>query len=247
MARLLSLPNEVLIKVFVASPTTRTLMNLSRINRRMRSIWLKHSHHIISLKYNAKIQHIDQAIALTLTEIQCGKLSLDIGDCHTGPEASLLHLCLPQVLRNAGLASSVCDAASKDNKLEKITWQTRDPRVEMLRAYYLVRHALLAYDHTELRPALISALRGMSEKMCDANDWMRFFIRSAAPRKLQHTHRVNERNPDAWNGSHRDPYEQPLRLTARWRAVGTVLAGAISPDGEPPGFELDFSGCDHDN
>lgn len=244
MARLLSLPNEVLIKILIASPTTRTLLHLSRLDHRMRSIWLEHSHHIVLAKYKAKIPHIDQAIALTLTEFQYGELPLDIRDCHTAPEASPVHLCLPRVLRNAGLASSVCDAASKDNKLEKITWQTKDPRVEMLRAYYFVRHALLAYDHTELRPALISALKGMSEQMCDANDWMRFFMRSAAPKKLRHAHGVYERNPDAWNGSQRDPYEQPLRLTARWRAVGIVLAGAISPDGEPPGF--DFPQCDLD-
>lgn len=38
MASLLSLLNEVLIQVLIVSPTIRTLLRLSAVNRRMRAI-----------------------------------------------------------------------------------------------------------------------------------------------------------------------------------------------------------------
>jgi len=52
-------------------------------------------------------------MSLTLAEAQCGEIPL-LG----GP--SELHLYLPRVLRNAGLAASVCDAALRNNTLYKI-------------------------------------------------------------------------------------------------------------------------------
>lgn len=116
----------------------------------------------------------------------------------------------------------------------------------MLRAYYLVRQALLAYDHAELREPLLSVLKDMPEIMCMANNWMQFFMRSAVSRKLQHSHKMFEPNPDAWEGTYRDPNQFPIRVTARWRAAGVVLAGAVAPKGEPPGFDYVYSDSDAD-
>lgn len=226
MVTLLSLPNEVLVEIFIASPSTRTLLHLSRVNRRMRSIWLEHSHHIIPSTYNSKFPHIEQAIRLTLTEIQCGETSLKSDAARDTPEEPLLRLSLRQLLRNAGLASSVCDAAYRDNKLQKIEWETHDPLPEMLRVYYLIRHTLLAYDHPELRPTLCPIFKGMSEEACAANNWVCFFMLSVAPAKLRDAHKVYERNADAWDGTKRDADQDPLRLSDAWRAVNTVFTDA---------------------
>ena len=88
MTTLLSLPNEILIEILIVAPTTRTLLRLTNVNRRMRSIWLQRSQHIIVSAYETKIPHIKEAIALTLVEAQYGELP-------TLGERPTLHLYLP--------------------------------------------------------------------------------------------------------------------------------------------------------
>ncbi|KAM0723340.1 hypothetical protein Q7P37_000325 [Cladosporium fusiforme] len=232
MTTLLSLPNEILLNIFATAPTTRTLLHLSRVNRRMRTIWLEHSQHIVVSAYKTRTPHIEQAITLTLAEAQSGEIiPLPPADSHiTAPgvarEPSPIGFCLSRLLRNAGLASSFCHAASIDNKLQKISWQTEDPRIEMLRAYYLVRHTLLAYNHPELRPSVSSALVKCTKEMHSGNNWAYFFMVAAAPKRLKETHGVTERNLDAWDGTNRDPYQERLKLVDRWRVVGRVFAEA---------------------
>jgi hypothetical protein len=204
MATLLSLPIEVVINIFIAAPNTRTLLRLSSASRRLRSIWLDHAQHIVASAYKYKIPHIEEAIALTLVEVRCDEVpSLQ--------DSSAFHLCLPRVLRNAGLATSVCDAANRDNRLQKIEWETEDKYLDMLRAYHLIRHTLLAYDYPDLRPSVCSALSGCTGKMHAGNNWLAFFLVAAVSMKLTLSHGLLERNLDAWDGTCRDPDQDPLR------------------------------------
>lgn len=247
MASLLSLPNETLINILIAAPTTRTLLRLSTVNGRMRAVWLEHSQHIIFSAYKKKIPHIQQAINLTLAEIECAEVSppLTKGFYHAAHDLtrppSPLGLCLPRVLRNAGLASSVCDAAVNDNTLQKMVWEMQDPRTEMLRRYYLIRHTLLAYDHFELRPSLLSALSACTEKMHDANKWLSFFLVAAASMTLRMSHGLLEKNPD-FHGWDADTLETPLRMTDRWYVAQRVFTAAESQhydkEMDPPSFDV---------
>lgn len=196
MTTLLSLPTEILINILIAGPNTRTLLRLSSSTHRLRSIWLDHAQHIVASAYKKKIPYIEEAIALTLVELRCGEvLSLQ--------DSSAFHLCLPRVLRNAGLATSVCDAASRNNTLYKIDWATEDPYTDKIRAYYLIRHIVLAYDHPELRPSVSSALAACTGKMHDGNKWLDFFLVAKASMKLKFSLGLLERNIDGW----RDPDE----------------------------------------
>jgi hypothetical protein len=147
MASLQDLPTELLIEILISCPTTRTLLRLSSIDRRKRAVWLEQSNHINVANYKQRIPHIEQAIALTLTEVQCGALPKSAEDdtlrgqidpnrlLPTSPESVSLcssheshnsltapgsmqtqpaiGLYLPRVLRNSGLASSVCDSLDK--------------------------------------------------------------------------------------------------------------------------------------
>ena len=70
MASLQDLPTELLIELLIVCPTTQTLLRLSGVNRRMRAVWLEHSKHIIVANYKQRIPHIEQAIALTMTEVE---------------------------------------------------------------------------------------------------------------------------------------------------------------------------------
>lgn len=205
MTTLLSLPSEIIINILIAAHTTRTLLRLSCVNRRIRSIWQEHSQHIIASAYKARIPHIEQAMSLTLVEAQCGEIPF-LG------QPSELHLYLPRVLRNAGLAVSVCDAANRDNTLEKIEWETEDKYIELLRAYYLIRHTLLAYDHPGLRPAVCSALSGCTGKMHAGNTWLRFFLLASASMKLRFSLGLLEPNTDGWRGPGEDTDYPPYPL-----------------------------------
>lgn len=205
MTTLLSLPSEIIINILIAAPTTRTLLRLSCVNRRTRSIWQEHSQNIIASAYKTRIPHIEQAISLTLVEAQCGEIPF-LG------QPSELHLYLPRVLRNAGLAKSVCDAANRDNTLEKIEWETEDKYSELLRAYYLICHTLLAYDHPELRPAVCSVLSGCTSKMHAGNTWLRFFLLASASMKLRFSLGLLEPNTDGCRGPGEDTDYPPYPL-----------------------------------
>lgn len=54
MATLMSLPTELLISTLIYTPTTRALLHLSNTNRRLRSIYFEHCHHIIQQPTNDK-------------------------------------------------------------------------------------------------------------------------------------------------------------------------------------------------
>lgn len=206
MTTLLSLPSVIVINILTADPTTRTLLRLSCVDRRIRSIWQEHSQHILASAYKTRIPHIEQAISLTLVEAQCGEIPF--------PGQPLeLHLYLPGVLRNAGFATSVCAAAAnRDNTLEKIERETEDTYIELLRAYYLIRHTLLACDHPELRPAVCSALSGCTGKMHAGNTWLRFFLLASASMKLRFSLGLLEHNTDERRGPSEDTDYPPYPL-----------------------------------
>jgi hypothetical protein len=227
MTSLQHLPTELLIELLISCPTTRTLLRLSRINRHMRAIWLQHSNHIIVANYKQRIPHIEQAIALTMTEVQCGEIpkspqDTTLGaqinrdslltstplssvpacsppDSHrilTAPEPTQedqppMRLYLPRVLRNAGLASSVCDGLRKRWQGGLYYWRswraTEDPYTDSVRAYYVMRHIALAWDHLSLRPAAMSAL---SESSYDMLQEHQHLVRSLwmASHKIQGAH-----------------------------------------------------------
>jgi hypothetical protein len=233
MASLLSLPNEILIQVLTASPATRTLLRLANINHRMRSIWLEHSRRIIEANYKPKIQHIEQAITLTLTEVQHREIPASLNDdslpstaFESTPNHPPIRLYLPRMLRNAGLASAICEGLSKDNRIQKISWPTTDRWTEIPRAYYLIRHTALAYDHPQLRPAVLSTIAEASMAMLVVNTHVLYYLMRVASYKIRGAHATVERNWDAWSGTQRDPDQDRYRLADRWRAVSQVLIWA---------------------
>lgn len=202
----------------------------------MRSIWLEHSHCIIVANYKPKIPHIEQAIGLTLTEVQCGDIpTLPNDDGPSGmntapksiPDHPPIRLHLPRMLRNAGLASAICKGLSKDNRIQKISWPTTDRRTEILRAYYLIHHTALAYDYPQLRSAVLSTIAESSMAMLVVNTHVLYYLMRVASYKIRGAHAMVERNWGAWNGERRDPDEDLYRLADRWRAVSQILARAI--------------------
>lgn len=78
---LMSLPNELLAHVLGGCPTIRTLWNFSRVNRRLRAIWLTHIEQIVGEVYNHKIPNFHDAVGFTLAEVQLrAQASSDVDD-----------------------------------------------------------------------------------------------------------------------------------------------------------------------
>lgn len=154
MDRLSALPNEILIQIFSASSTTRTMWRLAHVNKRLYTIWLAHSDQIITNVYHRKIQHFQDAVDFTTSE---QRLAM------SGPEHKPLRQYLPKILRNIGLATKICCSLSAFIHSVPVEEPYRQQvRTPLPAAYFLVRRAVLAYFLPELRPGLISTLRGVS-------------------------------------------------------------------------------------
>lgn len=170
MVSLPSLLTKLLIEILISCPTTRTLVRLSSVNRRMRSIWLEHSEHIIVANYKPKTPHVEQAIALTLTEVQCGEIPKSPEDHRslTAPRSMQdqpsIRFYLPRMLHNAALASVVCDDLAhraQTGRFSKRVWQEpADPFPDSIRSYYMTRHIAFRMFHSQQqhRPEQIRSL-----------------------------------------------------------------------------------------
>jgi hypothetical protein len=266
MASLQNLPTELLIEILISCPTTRSLLRLSSVSRRMRAVWLEHSNHIIVANYKQRIPHIEQAIALILTEVQCGEIPKSPEDdtlrgqidpnrlLPTSPES--VPVCssheshssvnapapiqnqppigpyLPRVLRNAGLASSVCDSLDKrwqEGRFYRRSRQpTEEPYNDSVRACYFLRHLALAFDNPHLQPTALLAVSSSSYEMLEDYRYVYSHMEGSGF-KVWGSHAMQERNWDAEHGryvSRRDPETPAYRTTERWSWVRRVVSGA---------------------
>ena len=238
MAELQHLPTELLIELLVACPTTQTLLRLPRMNRHMRAVWLEHSKHIIIANYKQRIPYIEQAIALTMTEVQCGEIPKSPQDhCSlTAPEATRdepspppIRLYLPSILQNARLASLACDdfvITLQTVRLHKRSWQaTEDPYTDSLRAYYLLRHIALSWDHPELRPAVEATLSETPFDILQECEHLFESLGMCPVDEIIRAHAMCEIIPAAERRSDQDETEE--RLTTKWLAVQSVVMDAM--------------------
>jgi hypothetical protein len=266
MASLQDLPTELLIEILISCPTTRSLLRLSNVNLRMRAVWLEHSKHIIVANYKQKIPHIEQAIALTLTEVKCGEIpkspeddtlrgqidpnrllptspeSVPLCSSHeshnslTAPESMqtqpAIGLYLPRVLRNSGLAWSVCDSLDKrwqEGRFYRRDWQpTEESYNDSVRAYYFLRHLALAFDNPHLQPTALLAVSSSSYEMLEEYRYVYSHMEGSGF-KVRGAHAMQERNWDAEHGRYvfrRDPETPAYRTTERWSWVHRVVDGA---------------------
>jgi hypothetical protein len=157
-------------------------------------------------------------------------------------------LYLTRVLRNAGLASSVCDGLSKrwqEWRFYMRSWQaTEDPYTDSVRAYYFLRHLALASDCPQLRPAVLSKILGSSHDMLEELKYV-YTRMECAGGKIWGPHAMQERNWDAELGRcapKRDLDTPAYRMTDRWSGVGRVVWAAnyyrIIGSRETPSFDV---------
>ena len=153
MILLTSLPNELLLVVFGATPTIQTAVRLSCVNRRLRSIWLNNSDQIIAKNLQFEIPSYEDAIALAVDEARFSRSASSVTwlDNRRPPP----HLLLPPLLRNAQLASSAC-ALMKDfiHNMPRENYRHTLNFTPFPSSYYTIRRFVLARNNPQLHHIL---------------------------------------------------------------------------------------------
>lgn len=188
---LLSLPNEILVRILGAC-STQALISLSSVNRRLRAIFLEHSNQIIPAAHS-DVPCFEDAINLTLTE----RRTNNPGQSVEPGSRSELCLSLPHILREADTALEVCQRHMEFAQRSAAAYLAAQPPTDqaghqqpltlasLLPAYYLMRRTVLAYRHRELRLKLFSQLRSLSRETLHANVQAMFGIWISMPPDMQ--------------------------------------------------------------
>lgn len=156
MTNLLSLPEEIITQIYIfAGENTRALVRLSAVNRRLRALWLQDSDYIIAQSLELKAPGHQDAIVLTLMEACCPMPVSGFHRVHASKDDPSLRLHLPGLMRNVGLASTVCTKTLK--------WHDSIYRTESLpNQYYLVLQLMVACHYPDLRRLLCGKLGTLS-------------------------------------------------------------------------------------
>jgi hypothetical protein len=109
MTGLLDLPDELLTEIYVfAGYQIHTLVRLSAVNRRLRTIWVGDADSIITQVVQLFTPKHQEAIPLTRLEARCPLPTTGFHTRYGSDQGPPLRLCLPQLMRNIALASDVC-------------------------------------------------------------------------------------------------------------------------------------------
>ena len=158
MSSITTLLNELLISIFLASPTAHDALRLSGTNRLFRAIFLDHETLIVECILRPQIPAFDDAAALAIAETTF----LDIkGPTSLSPDGPLLPLrcCIPRLLRNAELASSACAESAANPYPSNYFGDGQEFLPPVPATYYFIRQMVLAYNLHHRRDALYARLR----------------------------------------------------------------------------------------
>ncbi|KAH0288376.1 hypothetical protein M436DRAFT_61345 [Aureobasidium namibiae CBS 147.97] len=169
MPGLFSLSNELLIQIFTVCPTVQTAMQLSCVNKQLRSIWLQHTDVIVKGIIQATVPAADIAIEFSMLETRL-RNSLD------GNEQPPLSLWLPTLMRNAGLCASAKEAADTYVDPPQPWRQTPMTSPASPAHWYFIRRVFLAFDYPQLRDPVHKELLSASEETRERISQFRNFI-----------------------------------------------------------------------
>jgi len=169
MPGLFSLSNELLIQIFAACPTVQTAMQLSRVNKQLRSVWLQHMDVIVKSIIEATIPAADIAIEFSMLET---RLRNSLDDNEQPPPS----LWLPNLMRNAELCASAKEAA--DTYVDPPQPWRKTPMTSPASPahWYFLRRVFLAFDYPQLRDPMHKELQAASKETREGISQFRNFI-----------------------------------------------------------------------
>jgi hypothetical protein len=224
MPGILSLPNELIINIFLASPAVHDALRLSGASRLFRAIFIEHEILIVEGILRPQIPAFDDASTLAVTETRL--LDKEVLTNLSSNGHLPLRFCILRLLRNAELASSACaDCAS----WKWPEWSHRRRRSDPLprsspASYYFIRQAVLAYDHGHLRHSLYRKLRTAPQEWTERQHEFVEYLNAYADLEVKHKHGIIMEDDD-W-----DP-EDCLREILnhdKWEYAAEVIKAALS-------------------
>jgi hypothetical protein len=234
MPGILSLSNELIINVFLASPRIHNALRLSNTSRLFRAIFLEHEALIMEGILRPQIPSFDDAAVLAITET----LLWDIkGPMSMSSDAPLLPLRfrIPRLLRNAKLASSTCAESAAHPLLAKYFGDGGDVLTPVPATYYFIRQVLLAYDFRHLRDPLYRRLRTAPVEWINRQNQLVSFLFYDANLAYQFRHRIHSTLGDITE------YPGKRFTTDRWIFAVEVITSAQLDRRQPTGNLLELS------
>jgi hypothetical protein len=161
MASLSTLPNELLILIFTACPSTQAAARLSATSRCLLEIWRKNTEHITAEILRAQIPEYDMAVKLAKYEIG---------------EHFPLTDWMPRLLHNADLALATCDAflAFEDNNRSRGVGSGELSSAHA--SYYTLRQLVEAYSNVNIQETVSLAIDECSLKEARTHHTMSTFL-----------------------------------------------------------------------
>lgn len=230
MAKLLSLPNEMLVCIYTYSSTIESAVSLSSVNTRLRSVWLKHADHIAEIVLRRQIPAYQDAVDLAILEEH-----LTDQTQFALPATGLVSvgLYLSRLLHNADLASSATSAWSA--YLERLGPDTCHARsfhnVSLHAAYYLMRKVVFSYQWRSkpLDRHLYSTFDALSyDAMISIDDFLCFLTSSYADYDERLKHGIPKPEEDWTEEDKWKDEENRHVVTEDWEYLDDVWDAAIS-------------------
>ncbi|THW17158.1 hypothetical protein D6D23_08233 [Aureobasidium pullulans] len=147
---LLSMPTELLIRIFEDSPDIPTSVRLSSVHKLLHDIWLDNNDYIVRSIAKSTIPQAKEAMDLAVLETRCRRHI-----SHEIPPPS--HLWLPNLVRILDLSAT----AHAGCVSYRAMWSPRDDLPD-LACYYPIRLCVLAFEYPEARGALHARLQTSS-------------------------------------------------------------------------------------
>ena len=166
MAGLLSLPDELLTEIYIfAGQQMPTLVRMSAVNRRLRTIWLGDADSIITQVVQLYTPKHQDAILLTHLEARRPLPTTGFYTLNDSDQGPALRLCLPPLMRNIDLATDVYRRVQVSRNIEILLNPGCDrEKCKLEPLYYLTRRFLVAYHWPSLRPPLYAALQALTDE-----------------------------------------------------------------------------------
>jgi hypothetical protein len=184
MPHLLSLPNELIVDILALCPTIKTAACLSGTNKKIRAIWLRHTHHVLESIVSSRLEIPAYKHALELADLQEKLLSIEDGSHLLNQPPTVRYFS--RLLYDADLASKTIAAWKDTMPWEPYSAYEKSPDyIRPYASYYLIRTLVLTHrsQDAELKSALFSTLRVASIGAVEASAQMCAFLTTSVNRE----------------------------------------------------------------
>ena len=226
MAELLSLPNEMLMCIYMCSSTIESAVSLSTVNKRLYLVWLEHMDQITESILRRHIPDYEDAVDLAILE------DTRINDTHLTPSTTdpfPIRLYLSKLLHNASLASSATAAwllyEGDDN------YQAKSAHISSHAAYYLMRKVVFSHRRRSKRVdrQIFSTFRALSEDaMRTFDEFLCFLTSSYADHDERLKHGIPKPEEDWTEEDEWEEEENGHVNTEDWKYLDDILDAALA-------------------